>query len=203
MMLPRQFSCKLAALTCAAVHVSVGGSTCGLAPIRKPEVMAVAAACRSRLLCAQRGGALALTEVAAQSRALTPHGAAKLPHPPLPPASLSSKGLASLPPKPASKSRGDPIPFFGSKAESFRLNDAIYVNPTKGRYAIPLGLSLFCFIMYFGFFRPYDEGDQAVVDSLTSDKNLPEAVRASFREAGVVLPEASSQQCSELDRSES
>ena len=146
-------------------------------------------------------GALTLTEVAAlmhqqrlstwqvgraEPRDLRPHRAAKYLHPPLP-ASLSSRSFVSLLSKLAIKTRDGPIPIFGSKAESFRVNDVIYFSPRECCWIL-LSLSLFCFIMYFGFIHRYYKGNQAAMDFLTSDRNLPEA---------------SSQQLAEVDRSES
>ena len=95
-----------------------------------------------------------------------------------------------------SKPRDDVIPFLGSRARKFTVDEELSANPDRGRFAIPLGFSLFAIVIYFGFIRPYDEGDRAVVDFLTSDisAKLPEGVQVNLQELGVVVPEASPKQ---------
>lgn len=67
---------------------------------------------------------------------------------------------------------GNPKPFLGSKAHKFRIRDEYTMDKEqerRGRFAIPLGLGLFAFIMYMGYGRTYGETDAAIYDYLHRD----------------------------------
>ncbi len=83
-----------------------------------------------------------------------------------------------------------PLPFLESKAARFKVDDAYSVEydvNQRQRYAFPLGITLFAFIMYFGFLRKYDDSDSSVVEFLTQDisSKLPEGTRKQIMSPGI------------------
>ena len=65
-----------------------------------------------------------------------------------------------------------PKPFLNTKAHKQKVEDPYVLTEDeqkRGRYALPLGFSLFAFVMYFAFIREYDDDDKSVVDFLTKD----------------------------------
>ena len=79
--------------------------------------------------------------------------------------------------------KDDAIPFLHSKAHKFKVDDAYSVDTPKDRsrqrYALPLGVSMFVTIIYFGFVRGYSAKDRSIVGFLTADigDKLPDDVR--------------------------
>ena len=79
--------------------------------------------------------------------------------------------------------KDDAIPFLHSKAHKFKVDDAYSVDTPKDRsrqrYALPLGVSIFVTIIYFGFLRGYSAQDKSIVGFLTADigDKLPDDVR--------------------------
>lgn len=65
-----------------------------------------------------------------------------------------------------------PKPFLNTEAHRRTVEDSYVLTEEeqrRGRYGVPLGLSLFAFIMYFAFIREYSDRDKAVIDFLTKD----------------------------------
>ena len=87
---------------------------------------------------------------------------------PLPPSSRTShRGYSYFTGK-----KGEPKPFLNTEAHKVKVDETYSLNPAEvkqGRYGIPLGLGLFCFIMYFGFVREYGENDKAIMEFLNKD----------------------------------
>lgn len=79
--------------------------------------------------------------------------------------------------------KDDSIPFLHSKAHKFKVDDAYTVDTTKDRarqkFALPLGVSIFTVIIYFGFIRDYKKRDESIVGFLTRDisDKIPDDVR--------------------------
>lgn len=65
-----------------------------------------------------------------------------------------------------------PNSFLNSEAHKHKVFHEYFVTSTddkKGKYAFPLGLALFGFVVYIGFIREYGEKDQERVALLTRD----------------------------------
>lgn len=93
------------------------------------------------------------------------------------------KYLATQTTKTAAYSMGKdkPKPFLNSKAHAFKVADSYKVTEKehkRGRFAIPIGMTLFGVVVYMGFIREYGEADKAKVEFLfkdISDKIPPQA----------------------------
>ena len=71
-----------------------------------------------------------------------------------------------------STQRDEPKPFLNSKAHRFKVDHAYTLSESemkRGKYAFPLGFTLFGIITYMGFIREYGETDRAVMKFLTRD----------------------------------
>jgi len=65
-----------------------------------------------------------------------------------------------------------PKSFLKSDANKHKVLYDYYLTPeerNRGKYATPLGISLFAFIVYIGFVREYGEEDQKKFEFLTKD----------------------------------
>lgn len=59
-----------------------------------------------------------------------------------------------------------------SPAKDRKLMDTLLVDSAsqrKQRYAVPLGIGLFAFIIYMGFFRNYNNTDKSTFQNITRD----------------------------------
>ena len=65
-----------------------------------------------------------------------------------------------------------PKSFLNSGANKHKVWYEYYATPeemNRGKYALPLGLTMFVFIVYVGFIRKYGEEDQKKFEFLTKD----------------------------------
>ena len=81
----------------------------------------------------------------------------------------------------------EPLPFLKSKAGRFKVDNAYSIEPKgvrRQRYALPLGITIFGVIMYFGFIRQYGEMESSAMGFLTQDihSKLPEGTRERMQQ---------------------
>ena len=79
-----------------------------------------------------------------------------------------------------------PKPFLNSEAHNHRVLNEYVLTPEeqrKGRFGIPIGLTLFAFIIYVGWIREYGEKDKKKMEYLTRDisDRIPPAAYKKFK----------------------